>query len=508
MVPGDADNKLAIDQIRLIVESAPNAMLMVDQTGQILLVNSHAEKLFGYAPEALLGQSVDVLVPERFRGGHPRQRAAFFERPASRAMGEGRKLFAVRRDGREFPVEIGLSPVQTEAGTLVLSTIIDITKRRRLEQRVRLVVEAAPNAMLMVDHEGRILMVNQQTEQMFGYDREELINQTIELLVPQRFRDEHPRHRKRFFEQPSSRAMGAGRDLFGVRKDGSEFPVEIGLNPVKTSEGVLVLSAIVDITQRKRAERALRESEANLRDALHKLERQAAELQEANQSLAQYAYVVSHDIRAPLRAIRNYADFLREDLEGRLDEEQQGYLTGLAESVDQAEQLVEDLLLLSRVERHDGEPELLDLGDFLRDLRHALQLPPEVEVRLGGDWPAVPADATLLRQIFQNLILNAVKFNESPAKRVEIACAQRADGQCELYVRDNGIGIEPRHHEQVFRVFQRLHSSEEYEGTGIGLAIVKKAVAKLGGSIEIQSQIGQGTTFVVRLPTKPAGSLP
>lgn len=506
MVHGVTENNLEHDSFRLVVESSPNAMLMVDQAGQILLANSEAEKLFGYLQEALIGQSIDILVPQRFRGEHPRHRATFFDQPMARAMGAGRDLYAVRKDETEFPIEIGLSPIQIEDGTFVLTTIVDITQRKRIENRIRLVVEAAPNAMVMVDEQGRIVLVNSQTETMFGYDREELMNQPVEILVPRRFRGKHPSHRARFFDKPSTRAMGAGRDLFGVGKDGIEFPIEIGLNPVETEEGTLVLSAIVDITERKRAERALRESEANLRNTLRQLELQASELREANESLAQYAYVVSHDIRAPLRAIRNYSDFLKEDLDGMLDEEQQEYLSGLAEAVDQSERLAEDLLLLSRVDRRESETELLDMGIFLHDLIHSLHLPADVDVRLGSDWPTVSADATLARQIFQNLILNAVKFNESSPKWIELGCSCREDEQCEFYVRDNGIGIDPRHQEQIFRVFQRLHDSEAYEGTGIGLAIVKKAVCKLDGSIEIQSQVGKGSTFIIKLPNRLTGT--
>jgi PAS domain S-box-containing protein len=490
-----------------VIESAPNAMLMVDEDGQILIVNSEAEKLFGYVQDALVGQSVDILVPPQVRGEHSKHRATFFAQPTARAMGAGRDLYAVRKDGSEVPVEIGLTPVKTDEGSFVLSTIVDITERKRIESRIRLVVEAAPNAMVMIDREGKIVLVNSQTERIFGYDREELIGQTVEILVPERYRGGHPGQRDRFFGKPSARSMGTGRDLFAVRKDGTEFPVEIGLNPVETEEGVLVLSAIVDITERKKAEYAVKESEANLRVALKQLESQASELREANESLGQYAYVVSHDIRAPLRAIRNYADFLREDLHGTLEQEQEEYLDGLAEAVDQSEQLVEDLLSLSRVDRRENESEPLEMGALLRDLIQMLQLPEEVEITLDSDWPTISADATLVRQIFQNLILNAVKFNESSAKRIELTCSQAADARrCEICVRDNGIGIEPRHHEQIFRVFQRLHDSEEYEGTGIGLAIVKKAVSKLGGSLDLKSVPGEGTTFIIQLPTGLAGS--
>jgi len=382
-----------------------------------------------------------------------------------------------------------------------------IGEDRLAEKYFRLIVEASPNAVLIADETGKMLLVNTQAEIMFGYDRDEMIGQPVEMLIPMRFRGEHPEHVARYMQCPSARAMGGGRDLRAVRKDGTEFPVEVGLNPVETEEGLMVLSSIIDITQRKIAEDALRSSEASLRSALQKLKAQTGQLEEANESLSQYAYVVSHDIKAPLRAIRNYSDFLQEDLAETLKEEQSEYLHGLAESVDQCEHLVNDLLLLSRIERRENDLEAIELGKFLSDLVASLQLPGDVEVSLAAEWPSLRADAVLLRQIFQNLLLNAVKFNQSAVKRVELGCASDSAAHV-IHVRDNGIGIEPRHQEQIFRVFQRLHGNDKYEGTGIGLAIVKKAVTKLGGTIRVESEAEKGSTFFLTFPATLSGTQP
>jgi len=255
-------------RFRLVVEAAPNSMVMVDQDGKIVMVNTQAERVFGYPRAELVGQPVEMLVPERFRSHHPQLRKTFFADVRPRSMGAGRDLYGLKKDGSEFPVEIGLNPIETDEGTMVLSAIVDITERkaaelalRESEQRFRLVVEAAPNSMVMVDRAGKIVMVNAQAERVFGYSRTELVGQPVEMLVPERFRSHHPELRKTFFADPQPRPMGAGRDLYGLKKDGSEFPVEIGLNPIETDEGTMVLSAIVDITARKAAERALRESE-------------------------------------------------------------------------------------------------------------------------------------------------------------------------------------------------------------------------------------------------------
>ena len=197
------------------------------------MVNVAAEGLFGYNRAELIGQSIDVLVPERFRRHHPDHRAHFFAEPQPRAMGIGLELYALHKNGSQFPVEIGLNPIKTELGVIVLATIIDISARKRSDERFRSVVEHAPNAMLMVSTAGLIEMVNAEAVRLFGYEREEMVGQPIEILVPERFRKNHPGLRGSFFADPKSRSMGVGRDLYALRKDGSEFPVEIGLNPIE-----------------------------------------------------------------------------------------------------------------------------------------------------------------------------------------------------------------------------------------------------------------------------------
>jgi len=255
-------------RFQLVVETAPNAIVVTDQAGTIVMVNTQAEQVFGYARTELVGRPVDMLVPDRFRGHHPTLRKTFFDDPRPRLMGAGRDLYGLRKDGSEFPIEIGLTPIETGQGTMVLSAIVDITARkaaelalRDSERRFRLVVEAAPNAMVMIDRAGTIVMVNTQAERDFGYLRAELVGRPVDVLVPERFRGHHPALRESFFGEPLPRPMGAGRDLHGLKKDGSEFPVEIGLNPIETDEGTLVLASIVDITARKSAELALHQSE-------------------------------------------------------------------------------------------------------------------------------------------------------------------------------------------------------------------------------------------------------
>jgi diguanylate cyclase (GGDEF)-like protein/PAS domain S-box-containing protein len=256
---------------RLTVEAAPYAMIMSDSSGRITMANAQAERLFGYEPGTLLGCETDILVPPSIRQRRPAMRTGYFSSPHMRPFGIGRELSGWTRDGREIPIEVGLNPIETPEGRFDVASIIDITERKRMtdlmvsaEARLRLVIDAAPNAMLMVNGDGSMTLVNAQAEKLFGYSRQELLGQPIEMLVPKRYHGGHAGYRKGFFAKPDTRSMGVGRDLYGLRKDGSEVPIEIGLNPLRTDEGLFVLASIIDITERKRAEEIQRLSQANL----------------------------------------------------------------------------------------------------------------------------------------------------------------------------------------------------------------------------------------------------
>lgn len=243
-------------RLRLIIEATPNAMLMVDRSGRIVLVNSQTEELFGYRREQLLEMGIDQLIPPRFRGHHRDYREGYFAEPSIRAMGAGRDLYGLRSDGTEVPIEIGLNPLETDEGTYVLAAIIDITDRKRSEERLLRVIEAAPNAMVMVNDRGAIVLVNSEAERSFGYRREELLEMSVVDLIPLRFRPQHSHFLAGFFANPSRREMGSGRELFGLRRDGTEIPIEIGLNPIQILDEHFVLASIIDISERLTAQKA------------------------------------------------------------------------------------------------------------------------------------------------------------------------------------------------------------------------------------------------------------
>lgn len=263
------------ERFRNLVESAPDAVVIVDARGDIVLVNEQTEALFGYPRDELLGKSVELLLPDRFRGQHALHRTAYLEDPRTRPMGVGLELAGRRRDGTEFPVDISLAGVETPEGLLATARIRDITEQRRAEEvrrrgegRFAALLESAPDAVVIVDEDGRMVIVNEQTERLFGYTREELVGQPVELLLPERFQDRHVAHRGDYYGDPGTRPMGAGLELFGRRRDGTEFPVDISLSAVETDEGRLATAFIRDATDRRAAEELRRKGEDRFRALL------------------------------------------------------------------------------------------------------------------------------------------------------------------------------------------------------------------------------------------------
>ncbi|MHB8606187.1 MAG: PAS domain-containing protein, partial [Thermoplasmatota archaeon] len=244
------------ESFQTLLDVAPDAFVIADAQGTIRFANEQCAALFGIDRAKLVGSPVEQLLPERFRAKHVGHRADFFSAPRVRSMGAGLELFALGADGREFPVEISLSPIETPEGVMVIAAIRNISDRLGAERKFRALLESAPDAMVIVDSRGTITLVNSQVERLFGYAREELLGQGVETLVPERFRHRHEGHRGGFIADPRVRTMGAGLELFARRKDGSEFPVEISLSPIQTADGTLVTAAIREISERKRGEEA------------------------------------------------------------------------------------------------------------------------------------------------------------------------------------------------------------------------------------------------------------
>lgn len=488
------DAKLVEAQFRDLLESTPDAIIMANPTGRIVLANSQAEKLFGYERGELLGQLVEMLLPSRYGNSHVGHRSAYFATPRARSMGAGLELYGIRKDGGEFPVEISLSPLVTDEGTLVMSAIRDIGERKKAEQKFRGLLESAPDAIVIVNPEGKIVLVNSQTERLFGYPREELLDHSVDMLVPDRYRGKHHGHRGGFFAQPQPRSMGAGLELHGLRKDGTEFPVEISLSPLETEDGMLVSSAIRDVTDRKDIERALYDKNIELLNAA------AAK----NSFLAN----MSHELRTPLNGIIGFAEFLSDGKPGPLNAKQKEYLEDILSSGKHLLQLINDVLDLAKVESGKMEVfyEPFMLSEAVAEVCAVAKPIAQkksiyVEVAVAPEIQEVILDQKKTKQVLYNLLSNALKFTEDRGS-VSIMVSSSNDATFTLAVKDSGIGIEAADLRRLFVEFEQLEAgaSRRYEGTGLGLALTRKMVELQGGKIQVQSKPGVGSTFSVTLP--------
>ena len=362
--------------------------------------------------------------------------------------------------------------------------------RSRGDDRFRLAVDASPAAMIMVDGEGLIEFANAETERMFGYGMDELIGQSIDMLVPARLRVAHAGHRRGFFGNPRTRPMGAGRDLNGTRKDGREFPVEIALTPIDAESGPIVLATVVDITERRKAE--------------VELAQRASDLELANARLTQFTYVASHDLQEPLRKIAVYAGLLKEAIE-RSDPGDIARATSvITTSAVRARRMVENLLAFSRVTGSETRVQPLDLRAevelALSDLSAAIE---EAGARVSVHIPpiVVPADRAQLGRLIQNIISNAIKYHKpGGAPAIDIRAARVGRAQARLSIADDGIGFDEKFAREIFEPFKRLHDAAQYPGTGIGLAICKAIADRYGWTLGVNSRPGQGSTFCVTLP--------
>jgi PAS domain S-box-containing protein len=476
-----------------LLETAPDAMVIVNSFGQIILINAQTEKLFGYAKNELLGQNVEILIPDRFTK-HTGHRKNFFANAKTRTMGEGQELFGKHKSGTEFPVEISLSPLDTEEGLLVSAAIRDISQRKKAEEKFRNLLESAPDAIIIVNEQGVIQLVNVQTEKMFGYNRAEMIGNKIELLMPARYNTIHQSHRINYFKIPKVRQMGEGFDLHGKDKSGKEFPVEISLSPLETEDGLLVSAAIRDISEKKKLENQIREININLEK---KVQQRTAELETKNKELEQFAYVASHDLQEPLRTTSSFVGFLREEYYGKLDDNANNYLTYISQAADRMQTLIKDLLDYSRIGRKTVLQEVdcnEILSDVVADLSSAIE-GTKAKITSPEALPVVKGYATELKQLFQNLISNSIKFHKENEAPVITITSKKIPGAWEFSFRDNGIGIEMKHHDRIFIIFQRLHTRTEYEGSGIGLSHCKKIVELHGGKLWVESQLGKGSNF-------------
>lgn len=599
---------------RKLLEAAPDAMIVADSDGAIVLVNSQAEKLFDWSRDELLGQQIEILIPTQHQEAHVQHRKNYASQPSVRAMGAGRSLRGKRRDGQEFPVDISLSPLEFGGRHFVMAAIRDLTERRRLDAEREIFFNLSLDLLCTISFDGYFQQINPAWEKILGWTLEELRAQPFIAFV-------HPD------DVPSTRAIDAEimrghvtvsfENRYRCKDGGYRYLL---WTAIASQEPRLILATARDITDQKKSKQVLEDSRRKLaeaqeiahigswewdipadrvtwsdelyriygyepgafeitysrfleltvpeeRDYVEGLVRRAYEtgqfpvyqhrirrpdgtirvihaegriemgddgkptrmtgvaqdisermraqtelaaradaLARSNKELEEFADVASHDLQEPLRTVGSFTQLLAIEFGASADPKVAEYTQFVQDGVRRMQSLIQDLLSYSRVSRQGGNFEPSDLGPALQEALDALKASTkEAGASITHDpMPTLSCDISQLSQVFQNLVGNALKYRGDQPPRIHVG-ARRNAGEWTFSVADNGIGIEPRHFEKIFVIFQRLHTRERYSGTGIGLAVCKKIVQRHGGRIWVESGgEGKGTTFFFTLPDRPA----
>ncbi|MEA3191097.1 MAG: two-component system, sensor histidine kinase and response regulator [Thermoplasmata archaeon] len=484
------------EQLRTVLETASDAILTFDENDVVVLANRAAERMFERNAADLVGKHADILMPERLRPRKQEVREA-----ATRAEGQALTIewVCVRRDGTEFPVEASISRWTGRGGNLTTAILRDITTRQARERKFRDLLESAPDAMVIVGPDGKVALANAQSEKIFAKPRDQIIGHPVEMLMPERYRGRHQGHRTGFFGDPRARRMGAGLELWGLRGDGREFPIEVSLSPIQTEEGTLVSAAIRDVSERRRFEGELRDAKA------------AAE--EAARAKSEFLANMSHEIRTPMNAVIGMTGLL---IDTELDTDQLEFANTIRASGEHLLTIINDILDFSKIESGKLELERVPMEPS-RIVEEALDLVAQRAQEKGLELgylqetelpPAIFGDPGRLRQILLNLLSNAVKFTPHGEVVVSMRTANDPEGRQEiqLTVRDTGIGIPPDRFGRLFQSFTQVDASttRRYGGTGLGLAISKRLTGLMGGRIWAESEMGKGSSFHVAIPAIPA----
>lgn len=469
-----------------LLDAVPSGVILLNDQGFIVYCNSEAARLFAYETYELIGQPVENLMPEEYRPQHVGLRQNYVTQPTLRYMGVGRDLNGLRKDGSHFPVEIGLRPLAVEQQQFVVASIVDVTERKKAQRQLEAVIDSSPYGQIVVDKSGTIRMLNSRLVSLFGFSREELLGQPIEMLLPERYRHAHHNLVQHFFAQPSLRAMGEGRDLTGRHKSGREIPIEIGLAPVDFGAELHVLVCITDITRRKRLE---------------------LDLREANAQLEEFSFVVSHDLKSPMRGIADLTEWIIEDLGETMAPDVGRNLQRIQSRVARMENLTEDLLNYARAAKRSKDVTQVDLSALINNILELLVLPEGAVVSVKLEINELSTPKAPLETVLRNIISNAIKHHHSSGQFQLNITNEAAGSYLCIRVEDNGPGIPANAQDRVFRLFQTLSGTGTSHG-GVGLAVAKRLCESHGGRLELdKNRIASGCCFIVWWPRFPRSDI-
>lgn len=593
-------------EINDIINNDPHGKLIINSKGMITLVNTHIEKVFGYKKSELLAQPMSILLPERYRAQHPHFMQAYFRDPEIKAMGAGRNLFGLHKTGHEVPLEIGLSPIIYRGEQQTLCGIVDISLRRKLEKQFELLVEAAPNAIILISHDGKMELVNKAAEIMFVYSRSQMIDHSFDLLIPSRFQSDLQNCLNELFDYSNLHEKSINQDLCGLRNRGNEFPITVNLRSIETPQGTKILASVTDLSERVEKDLALKrisdtldrtnkmagvggwdlnlltqklifteetyriyglpvetaitieqfiahytpESQIKLRNAIQKAstlgenwdlelpfiteqgksiwvrtmgttefengravkivgtfqditERKffIEELYRSNIELHNFAYVASHDLKSPLRGIDQLASWLEEDLKDKLEDDDVEHLRLMRIRINRMENLLDDLLAYSRAGKKGALTKQVNLNILIQEIFDLCNVKQTFKIKLDNVLPTFETESIPLEQVFRNLINNSIKHSNKENGEIHISVASK-NGFYVFRVYDDGPGIPSEYEERIFTMFQTLKPRDEVEGSGMGLAIVRKIITTFGGEIYLDknTESDKGACFIFTWP--------
>lgn len=485
----DGRENIVPDRLAVVLETAVDGIIIIDDGGRISAFNRACELLFGYQASEAIGKNVKQLMPPPYRDEHDIYLGNYLRTGERKIIGIGREVIGQRKDGSTFPMELSVGEASHEGERLFVGIIRDISERKAAvsqlqesESRLQAVIDTAVDGVIIINDKAQIDDFNPACERLFGYRSEDVVGENVKILMPKPYHDEHDGYMKNYRDTGVRQIIGIGREVLGRRKDGTTFPMELSVGEARQGGKPVFVGIIRDITERKAAE--------------HAIQRSVTELTE-------FAYSIAHDLKAPLRAMQGFSTALQEDYSDALDVVAGEYLDHISSGATRMGHMIDDLLEYSRMGREDLPIESLDVEQMVSDIVTSLRSVIDdraAQIVVDGEWREVEGQASILTSVLQNLIANGLKFVK-PGTRpsITITGSVLRDG-LEVAISDNGIGVPEDCYDKIFQIFHRLNDRADYPGTGVGLAMVKKGIVFHHGSIAVAPSQHKGTKFTIRLP--------